>query len=64
MEMLTHVNKRVRDNQAIQLPLVRLMDLYCSSGNLPLVRNFALVYMEMAYQRAPEDIRLSVVRLA
>ena len=62
LEILSHVNKRVRGHSGIHMPLDALLAQYAAPGSAPLVRNFALVYLEMAFERAPEDARLAVVR--
>ena len=62
LEILSHVNKRVRGHASIKMPLDVLLALYAEPSSAPLVRNFALVYLEMAYARATEEARLAVVR--
>ena len=62
LEILSHVNKRVRGHASIKMPLGALLALYAEPSSAPLVRNFALVYLEMAYERASEEARLAVVR--
>ncbi len=64
LEILSHVNKRVRGHGEIKMPLDALLAQYAAPGAAPLVRNFALVYLEMAYERVPEDARLAAVRSA
>jgi proteasome component ECM29 len=61
MEMLSHINKRVKDQTAIQLPLRELLKLYISADSVSMVKNFALVYIEMAYDRAPVDEQTEVI---
>lgn len=61
LEILSHVNKRIKGHNDIKLPLEDLVDLY-RSASLPLVRNFALVYVEMAFNRTDSKTRLGVVR--
>ncbi|CAA0805895.1 ARM repeat superfamily protein [Striga hermonthica] len=51
IEILSHVNKRVKHQQAIGLPLSDLWQLYVESGSAPMVRNFCIVYIEMATDR-------------
>ena len=63
LEILSHVNKRVRGHASIKMPLDALLALYAEPSSAPLVRNFALVYLEMVYERATEEARLAVVRL-
>jgi hypothetical protein len=64
LEILSHVNKRVRGHGEIKMPLDALLAQYAAPGAAPLVRNFALVYLEMAYERVPEDARSAAVRSA
>ncbi|GER40722.1 ARM repeat superfamily protein [Striga asiatica] len=55
IEILSHVNKRVKHQQAIGLPLSDLWQLYIESGSAPMVRNFCIVYIEMAIDRVHEE---------
>ncbi|KAL2316898.1 hypothetical protein Fmac_030774 [Flemingia macrophylla] len=52
LEILSHVNKRVKFLPHIGLPLSALWKLYSESGAVPIIRNFCIVYIEMAFQRA------------
>ena len=63
LEILSHVNKRVRGHASIKMPLDALLALYAEPSSAPLVRNFALVYLEIAFERASEEARLAVVRI-
>ncbi|XP_027329154.1 proteasome adapter and scaffold protein ECM29 [Abrus precatorius] len=51
LEILSHVNKRVKLQPDIGLPLLDLWKLYSESGAVPIIRNFCIVYIEMAFQR-------------
>ncbi|XP_057441454.1 uncharacterized protein LOC130733331 isoform X2 [Lotus japonicus] len=51
LEILSHVNKRVKLQPEIGLPLSELWKLYSESGGTPIIRNFCIVYVEMAIQR-------------
>lgn len=62
LEILTHVNKRVKGNASIKLPLSDLLDAALAAASPPLVRNFAVVYSEMAFERADAAARLQAVR--
>ncbi|CAN8246973.1 unnamed protein product, partial [Cochlearia groenlandica] len=57
LEILSHVNKRVKHQLEIGLPLLSLWKLYTDSAASPMVRNFAIVYVEMAFERAPAKER-------
>ena len=62
LEMLSHVNKRVRGHDQIKLPLDALLDLYLSEASVPLVKNFAVVYVEMAMDRSTQEQQAAAVR--
>ena len=61
MEMLAHVNKRLQGQQSIKLPLNALLQLFQSPTATPMTRNFALVYVEMAFKRASAAEKYEVV---
>ena len=61
--MLSHVNKRVRGHDQIKLPLDALLDLYLTDASAPLVKNFAIVYIEMAMERNTEDQKAAAVSM-
>ncbi len=52
MAILSHLNKRVKGNAEIALPLRGLAELYLRPAAAPVVANFALVYLEMGFGRA------------
>ncbi|KAJ8748308.1 hypothetical protein K2173_001727 [Erythroxylum novogranatense] len=50
LEILSHVNKRVKHQPDIALPLLDLWDLYMeSNASSPLVKNFCIIYLKMAF---------------
>ncbi|KAK6119824.1 hypothetical protein DH2020_046449 [Rehmannia glutinosa] len=55
IEILSHVNKRVKHQPAIGLPLSDLWQLYMESSSAPMVRNFCIVYIEMAIDRVHKE---------
>ncbi|XP_071911777.1 uncharacterized protein [Coffea arabica] len=61
LEILNHVNKRVKHQPEIGLPLVELWQLYLESGNAPMVRSFCVVYVEMAIDRARKEDKENLV---
>ncbi|KAI9114257.1 hypothetical protein K1719_014907 [Acacia pycnantha] len=65
LEILSHVNKRVKLQPDIGLPLLELWKLYSESSGTPMIRNFCIVYIEMAFQRvnAKEKENLAPVLL-
>ena len=58
---MSHVNKRVKSQQSIKLPLDELVAMFVDPSTVPMVRNFALVYAEMAMERALPASKLAVV---
>ncbi|KAM7278672.1 hypothetical protein ACFE04_005806 [Oxalis oulophora] len=52
LEILSHVNKRVKHQTEIGLPLLELWQMYSKVDAAPMVKNFAIVYIEMAFERA------------
>lgn len=62
LEILSHVNKRIKGQMAIKLPLAELQAMFLDSASPPMTRNFALVYCEMAFERAEAADRLQTVR--
>ncbi|KAL3530047.1 hypothetical protein ACH5RR_009369 [Cinchona calisaya] len=61
LEILNHVNKRVKHQPEIGLPLQELWQLYLESRAAPMVRNFCVVYIEMAIDRATKEDSESLV---
>lgn len=51
LEILSHVNKRVKHETGIGLPLSELWDLYTEATASTMVRNFCIIYIEMAFER-------------
>lgn len=61
MSILSHLNKRIRGDPAVRLPLGTLSRQFCSPATNGFVSNFALVYLEMGLARAPAADRASLV---
>ncbi|KAG2487332.1 hypothetical protein HYH03_014048 [Edaphochlamys debaryana] len=68
LEILSHVNKRLKVLPSLPLPLGELVGMYtadtppgCTAAAYGMVRNFALVYAEMAAERAPGAERLAAL---
>jgi proteasome component ECM29 len=58
MRILAHINKRVRPKTNIKLPLVSLLDLCTEKVTKSIfVKNFGIMYLEMAYDRLTEEVR-------
>ncbi|KAK9863656.1 hypothetical protein WJX84_005457 [Apatococcus fuscideae] len=56
LEILTHVNKRIKGQGSMQLPLKSLLELYSGAAS-GMVKNFTIVYIEMAMERCPLEGR-------
>ncbi len=52
LEILSHVNKRIKGFPQMQLPLAPLIQIYQSPSATSMQRNFALVYIEIAVGRS------------
>ncbi|RIB22041.1 proteasome stabiliser-domain-containing protein [Gigaspora rosea] len=61
MGVLTHINKRTRAKTDIKLPLNPLIDLICTDNvtQSAFVKNFAIIYLEMAYSRLTEEDQIA-----
>ncbi|XP_073008804.1 uncharacterized protein [Typha latifolia] len=55
MEILTHINKRVKHRPEIGLPLLELWNIYNKADASSMVRNFCVVYIEMSFERLPKE---------
>ncbi|KAG5577531.1 hypothetical protein H5410_057665, partial [Solanum commersonii] len=55
LEILSHVNKRVKHQNDIGLPLSDLWQLYMESNASSMVRNFCIMYVEMAVDRTRKE---------
>ncbi|PAN41168.1 hypothetical protein PAHAL_8G022100 [Panicum hallii] len=55
MEILSHINKRVKHRPEISLPMLDLWKIYTESASSTIVRNFCVVYIEMAFERLPTE---------
>lgn len=55
IEILSHVNKRVKYQERIGLPLSDLWKLYTDDHSVPMVKNFCIVYIEMAFERSSAE---------
>uniref|UniRef100_A0A383W1Y8 Proteasome component Ecm29 N-terminal domain-containing protein n=1 Tax=Tetradesmus obliquus TaxID=3088 RepID=A0A383W1Y8_TETOB len=61
LELLSHINKRVRALPGCSLPLLPLLQL--AVGASPMVASFGLVYVEMGQPRASPEEQLQAVPL-
>ncbi|KAJ3353956.1 hypothetical protein GGF32_002721 [Allomyces javanicus] len=57
LALLAHINARVRSEPTVHLPTQALVALVGAAATAPIVRNFGLVYLEMALERTPSTER-------
>eukprot|EP01103_Thecamoeba_quadrilineata_P013200 TRINITY_DN3590_c0_g1_i1.p1 TRINITY_DN3590_c0_g1~~TRINITY_DN3590_c0_g1_i1.p1 ORF type:complete len:1957 (-),score=534.48 TRINITY_DN3590_c0_g1_i1:30-5876(-) len=60
IEVLTHINKRTRPQPNVKLPLKDLVNQYLDPASSIILKNFNMIYLEMAFQRAPLEQTLEV----
>eukprot|EP01135_Chromosphaera_perkinsii_P004716 Nk52_evm27s294 gene=Nk52_evmTU27s294 len=66
MEILSHLNKRIKDQTHIQLPVTALVEQYMNEDLPIIMKNFTLIYLEMGFERLPtveEKINLCALLL-
>lgn len=51
MELLVHVNKRLKSRVKVQLPVDELMEQYRNPESTSIVTNFAMIYIKMGFSR-------------
>uniref|UniRef100_A0A452SA85 Ecm29 proteasome adaptor and scaffold n=1 Tax=Ursus americanus TaxID=9643 RepID=A0A452SA85_URSAM len=55
MELLVHLNKRIKSRPKIQLPVETLLVQYQDPAAVSFVTNFTIIYVKMGYPRLPVD---------
>ncbi|XP_053602483.1 proteasome adapter and scaffold protein ECM29 isoform X2 [Plodia interpunctella] len=58
MELLVHVNKRVKCRSDVQLPVETLLQLYRDPNANSFIINFTIIYITMGFGRMPRDQQL------
>ncbi|XP_068090418.1 proteasome adapter and scaffold protein ECM29 isoform X2 [Hyperolius riggenbachi] len=53
MELLVHLNKRIKSRPKIQLPVETLLVQYQDPAAMSFVTNFTIIYIKMGYPRLP-----------
>ena len=61
MELLVHINKRVKNNDNIQLPMAALLDQYQDPSVSSFVTNFTIIYIKMGFPRLPLDQKIHLI---
>ncbi|XP_052738355.1 proteasome-associated protein ECM29 homolog [Bicyclus anynana] len=60
MELLVHVNKRVKCRNEVQLPVETLLQLYKDPAANSFIINFTIIYITMGFPRLPRDQQLNL----
>ncbi|CAH0727922.1 unnamed protein product, partial [Brenthis ino] len=60
MELLIHVNKRVKCRNEVQLPVETLLQLYRDPTSNSFIINFSIIYITMGFPRLPREKQLSL----
>jgi proteasome component ECM29 len=60
VSVLAHVNKRAKNNSDIKLPLKALVAQFKDDKSNAFLRNFNILYIDMAFERSSEIERLEV----
>jgi len=61
LEILGHINKRVKPLPQVQLPLKGLLEQYTSPDSTAFLLNFSVIYLDMAFGRASVEDRVDAV---
>lgn len=60
MELLVHVNKRVKCRSDVQLPVETLLQLYRDPTSNSFIINFSIIYITMGFPRLSKDQQLKL----
>eukprot|EP01113_Clastostelium_recurvatum_P027951 TRINITY_DN3387_c0_g1_i2.p1 TRINITY_DN3387_c0_g1~~TRINITY_DN3387_c0_g1_i2.p1 ORF type:complete len:1971 (+),score=451.33 TRINITY_DN3387_c0_g1_i2:78-5990(+) len=60
LEVLGHINKRVKPTPSIHLPLSDLVEQFTDASTPLIVKNFGIIYIEMGWPRAPLEEKLQI----
>eukprot|EP00095_Tigriopus_kingsejongensis_P007808 maker-scaffold204_size260821-snap-gene-1.36 protein:Tk07808 transcript:maker-scaffold204_size260821-snap-gene-1.36-mRNA-1 annotation:"proteasome-associated protein ecm29-like protein" len=63
MELLVHINKRIKSNPRIQLPMDALLVQYQDPSATSFVTNFTIIYIKMGFPRVPVAKQAQLVGL-
>ena len=61
MELLVHINKRIKNNPNIQLPVDSLLLQYQDPAATSFVVNFTIIYIKMGYPRLPAAKQVELI---
>ncbi|XP_065156025.1 proteasome adapter and scaffold protein ECM29-like [Atheta coriaria] len=63
MELLLHVNKRVKSRSQVQLPVEALLQQYQDPATTSFVINFTIIYLKLGFPRLTVDEQVALVPL-
>jgi proteasome component ECM29 len=61
MELLVHINKRIKNNPRIQLPVEALLLQYQDPAATSFVINFTIIYIKMGFPRLSLERQMELV---
>uniref|UniRef100_A0A1I8HBE9 Proteasome-associated protein ECM29-like protein n=1 Tax=Macrostomum lignano TaxID=282301 RepID=A0A1I8HBE9_9PLAT len=61
LELLVHINKRLRSRSQIQLPIDSLIKQYANPDNSFFITNFSIIYIKMGFPRMPRPKQLQLL---
>ncbi|XP_018321144.1 proteasome adapter and scaffold protein ECM29 [Agrilus planipennis] len=61
MELLVHINKRIKSRPSVQLPVESLLVQYQDPVATSFVTNFTIIYLKLGFPRLPVDKQLELV---
>ena len=56
-EVLTHINKTIKPNQNVKLPMLDLLNLMSEKETTNVMRNFIIIYVEMGFERCEDKLK-------
>ncbi|KAJ3397973.1 hypothetical protein HDU92_000075 [Lobulomyces angularis] len=61
MEICTHINKRIKSNNSIKIPVNEILEIFVRKDVSLVVHNFALIYIEMGFQRLSDNEAINLL---
>ncbi|KAF5283686.1 hypothetical protein FQR65_LT13757 [Abscondita terminalis] len=61
MELLVHINKRIKSRPLVQLPVEALLVQYQDPSATAFVINFTIIYIKLGFPRLPEEKQIELI---
>ncbi|KAF5273782.1 hypothetical protein FQA39_LY00897 [Lamprigera yunnana] len=61
MELLVHINKRIKSRPVVQLPVEALLVQYQDPSATTFVINFTIIYIKLGFPRLPEEKQIELL---